>query len=223
MKKAIIIRFAEIHLKGKNRGYFERMEKRRKKDEIDLQKRLEILDAVLKAAEEKGLENEQSYLTLRKIYEAHNDSKTNFNNKNKTERNFWKFGDKATSVCSWFVGGLAAGAGTLATIGTAATTTATVLGATIAVGFWPVTLAVGIVVGCVALGFAFGKRSDAEVIDDCIKDLHKKLKAQEAPVPKAQAPEAQTVTDIAAPVDTTIQSTPSDTTTVVGTKIYTKT
>ena len=25
MKKAIIIRFAEIHLKGKNRGYFERM------------------------------------------------------------------------------------------------------------------------------------------------------------------------------------------------------
>ena len=141
------------------------MEKRRKKGEIDIEKRLEILDAVLKAAEEKGLENDESYLTLRKIYEAHNDSKTNFNNKNKTERNFWKFGDKATSVSLW--GGGSA----------AAVITGLILASN--PGGWLIAGAIALVAGCTAIGFALGKRSDAEVIDDCMRDLYEKIKNEQ--------------------------------------------
>lgn len=171
--------------KNNKKGYFEKMDKRSGKGEIDVAQRKNIISATLEAAKDCGLSQDPSYLTLKAVYDEmiKEGSTVKFNDRNKTEDNYWKIKDKATSfgigVGGGVVAGATAGVATAAGLGMAAGT-AGVVGflASNPVG-WAVAACLAVVAGATAISLAIGKRTNSEVIDDCMRDLYEKIKNNE--------------------------------------------
>lgn len=176
-----VVEFLDGLYSEKKRNYFERMDKREGKGQIDMDARKNLIKSVLDAAEKAGVDkNSDAYRKLNEIYEEYTEhnktDKTDFKSKNTDQATWWNFKDKATAV--WTSVGTCAAAG--ATIGGT-------VGLTCGLGFmsWatgPAGAILGGVVGAVVglfTGLGIGKTTDAEVVDSCIKELYEKIKMNE--------------------------------------------
>ena len=151
-------------------GYFERMDKRNN-GTITMENQRNLIKAVLDKAKKAGLESSDNYIKLETLYNRYENgalkNEDNFKQRNKTERRWGNWKDKAASVWTTASTCAATGAGIGACIGGP-------IGAAIGCG-------AGFIVGMFA-GASWGKISDAEVIDDCIRNLYNEIKEKETPL-----------------------------------------